>query len=194
MEPTNFFTQLAQLEINGQIVLTIARGAEDKIIVSTLVRQLSPADTNKSAIIPYNLTATAEELDNCYFERITTPLTKAGEIVDNMDEYMKSLEHLTAKSQREKAKTGKPQGGTDKRIQKYENAMKKADDLEKQGKYSDAWSALPKASEYPEHAELIKNRQSYFEQQIWPDLFGNNNTDSNNEADEQDENSDVENV
>ncbi|MCQ9634133.1 prtrc system protein e [Chryseobacterium sp. WG23] len=194
MEPTNFFTQLAQLDINGQIVLTIAKGAENNLIVSTLIRPLSPADANKSPIIPYNLTATAEELNNCYFERVTTPLTKAGEIIDNMDEYMKSLENLTTTSHREKAKTGKPQGGTDKRVQKYEEAMKKADDLEKQGKYSDAWSALPKASEYPEHAELIKNRQSYFEQQIWPDLFGNNNTDSTSNAGNEVDNSETENV
>jgi Sec-independent protein translocase protein TatA len=171
---TNFFTQLAQLDIKGQFVLIVAKGDDNNLIVSTLVRPLSPADANKSPIIPYNLTANAEDLDTLYFERITEPVKKAGEIIDNLGEFMKSIQNATAKPNKDKNKALKPQGEIDKRTQKYEDAMKKADELEKQGKYSDAWTALPKSAEYPEHADLIKKRQDGFEQKIWPDLFGTN--------------------
>ncbi|UIR57804.1 hypothetical protein LZQ00_08280 [Sphingobacterium sp. SRCM116780] len=173
METTNFFTQLAQLDIKGHIVLTIARSADDTFIVSTLVRALSSSESAPSKIIPYNLTARAEELDNCYFDRITAPAQKAGEIVDNMEEYLKSMENAKAKPQKEKSKTSKPQGEAEKRTQKYHDALNKSEELEKQKKYNDAWTALPKASEYPEHAELIRSRQTAIEHKIWPDLFAN---------------------
>ena len=49
--------------------------------------------------------------------------------------------------------------------------MLKADAFEKEGKYQDAWTALPKVGDYPEHSEDIKNKQEIYERQFAPSLF-----------------------
>jgi hypothetical protein len=49
--------------------------------------------------------------------------------------------------------------------------MLKADALAKAGKYKDAWTALPKVGDYPEHKEDIRKKQDEYEKQFVPDLW-----------------------
>lgn len=64
---TNFFNQIAQLNFTGNLQLTIAKGTENKIIVSIMLQNDGCADTAKNIIPPLNLRGTAEELDNGFF-------------------------------------------------------------------------------------------------------------------------------
>ncbi|MCH5685560.1 hypothetical protein LWM68_15655 [Niabella sp. W65] len=37
--------------------------------------------------------------------------------------------------------------------------MAKADELEKEGKFRDAWVKVPEPTDYPEHAETLRKRR-----------------------------------
>ena len=64
----NFFHQVAQLQITGDLQLTIAKGAENNLIVSVMLQNEQCGDNAKNIIPPLNLRGTAEELDNGFFE------------------------------------------------------------------------------------------------------------------------------
>lgn len=53
-------------------------------------------------------------------------------------------------------------------------AIQKAEELEKAEKYKEAWSALPKVSEFPENAEIIRKKQDEYEKHFAPSLFSEN--------------------
>ncbi|MGN7706881.1 prtrc system protein e [Chryseobacterium sp. 22543] len=166
----NFFRQIAQMNINGNLVITIAK--EDNIfIVSSFLQNNTCSDQAKDIIPPYNLRGTPEELDMGYFEKATTPLQTASGLVDNMEVFTKQLEEARRKSAMEKEKTDKEKLEKEASEKKYRNAMLKADTFEKDQRYRDAWTALPKTSDYPEYADVIRKRQNDFARHFAPDLF-----------------------
>ena len=52
-----------------------------------------------------------------------------------------------------------------------QRCFSKAEELEKEGNYKGAWSALPKASEYPDYAETIRTKQDEYERHFAHNLF-----------------------
>ena len=74
---TNFFNQIAQMDIQGDLHLTIAKGAENNLIVSVILQNEQCGDTAKQLIPPLNLRGTADELDEGFFQQIATPLQTA---------------------------------------------------------------------------------------------------------------------
>jgi PRTRC genetic system protein E len=168
---TNFFNQLEQLNLSGNLFLTISKGAENTLIVSVRLHNEGCGDDAKNIIPPFNLRGTAEELDSEFFERITTPLQTASGLMDNMETFMKQLEEAKKKSAMEKEKADREKKEREEKEKKYKDAMSKADGLEKEGKFREAWTALPKTSDYPEHADTIRKRQDDFSKQFAPSLF-----------------------
>lgn len=168
---TNFFNQLEQLNLSGNLFLTISKGAENTLIVSVTLHNEGCGDDAKNIIPPFNLKGTAEELDGGFFERIATPLESASGLMDNMEIYMKQLEQARKKSAMEKDKADREKKEREEKEKKYKDAMSKADELEKEGKFREAWTALPKTSDYPEHADTIRKRQDDFAKRFSPSLF-----------------------
>ncbi len=168
---TNFFNQIGQMNLNGNILLTISKGAETNLIVSVILQNEGCGDDAKNIIPPFTLNGTAEELDEGFFERITTPLQTASGLLDNMETYMKKIDEARKNSAMEKEKADKEKKEKDEKEKKYKDAMSKADSLEKEGKYKEAWTALPKTSDHPDHADTIRKRQDDFSRKFAPDLF-----------------------
>ncbi|SEW24738.1 PRTRC system protein E [Chryseobacterium wanjuense] len=168
---TQFFNQIGEMNLNGTILLTIAKGVENNLIVSVTLQNDGCGDDAKNIIPPLTLKGTADELDSGFFERITTPLQTTSGLLDNMEEYMKKLDETRKNSAMEKEKTDKEKKVQDDKEKKYKEAMSKADALEKEGKYKEAWTALPKTSEYPDHAEIIRKRQNDFARKFAPSFF-----------------------
>lgn len=71
----------------------------------------------------------------------------------------------------EKEKTEQEKKEKEAKEKKYKEALQKAEDLEKEGKYKEAWSVLPKPSEYPGYAEIIRKKQDEYERHFAPSLF-----------------------
>lgn len=169
---TNFFNQIAKMDINSQLILNIGKATESQIIVSVFIQNDSCGDKAKNIIPPFNLKGTAEELDNGFFERIKNPLQTASGLMDNMETFMKQLEEAKAQSAMEKAKTDKEKKEKDVNDKKFKHAIDKVDELEKEGKFREAWIKVPNATDYPEKAEELSKRKSALSAKFEPNLFG----------------------
>ena len=58
----------------------------------------------------------------------------------------------------EKENPKKKKGKGKPKEKKYTMLLQKAEELEKKGKYKEAWSALPKGFSYPDFAETIRKK------------------------------------
>ncbi|MBL7869766.1 MAG: PRTRC system protein E [Flavobacterium lindanitolerans] len=170
---TNFFNQIAQLQITGDLQLTIAKGAENNLIVSVMLQNEQCGDNAKNIIPPLNLRGTAEELDNGFFEKITTPIQTASGLMVDMESFMKQLEETKKQSAMEKEKADKQKKDQEAKDKKFKDAMAKADELEKEGKFREAWVKVPEITEFPEKADEIRKRKRELSDKFSaPSLFG----------------------
>lgn len=168
---TNFFKQVAQMGIAGDLQITIRTGADGNWIVSVLLNNKGCGDNAKQVIPPLVLKGSADELDIGFFGSITPPLQQTSELMMNMEAYLKAQEEAKKQSALEKEKADKEKKEKESKEKKYAEAMKKAEELEKEGKYREAWMKVPDVSEYPEHEETIRKRKSELSAQFAPDLF-----------------------
>ncbi|MDR7208779.1 PRTRC system protein E [Flavobacterium piscis] len=170
---TNFFNQIAQLQITGDLQLTIAQGAENNLIVSVMLQNEQCGDNAKNIIPPLNLRGTAEELDNGFFEKITTPIQAVSGLMVDMESFMKQLEETKKQSAMEKEKADRQKKEQEVKDKKFKDAMAKADELEKEGKHREAWVKVPEITEFPEKADEIRRRKRELSDKFSaPSLFG----------------------
>lgn len=172
MKSTNFFNQIAQLQIIGDLHITIAQGAEDRLIVLVMLQNEACGDNAKHSIPPLSLRGTAEELDQGFFENIASPMQCASGLMVDMESYMKQLEQTKMNSAMEKQKADSQKKEAEAKDKKFSEAMAKADELEKEGKFREAWIKVPEVHEFPLKAEQIRTRKSELSAQFAPDLFG----------------------
>lgn len=175
---TNFFRQIAKMNLTGDLQITLRQTTENSFVLSVLLNNEQCGDEARKLIPPLNLRGTAEELDNGFFENVSTPLQTASGLMVDMESFMKQLEVAKRKSAMEKEKSDKDKKEKDGKEKKYKDAIQKAEELEKEGRFKDAWSALPKASEYPDFAENIRKKQDEYERHFAPSLFTENPIDN----------------
>ena len=175
MATTNFFRQVASLDIVGNLLLNIAKGENGKLVVSVLLQNQGCGDKAKNLIPPLNFTEIPQKIDEAFFEDIKSPMEQTSALMVNMESFLKQLEVAKAQSSMEKSKNAKPttKPKTETKEDKYSMVMKVVDELESQGNFKDAWMKVPLASEFPEHAEEIKKRKSSLSAKFEPDLFNN---------------------
>lgn len=178
---TNFFRQVAKMNLKGDLQITIRPTDENGFVLSVLLNNEQCGDEARKFIPPLNLRGTAEELDNGFFENISMPLQTASGLMVDMESFMKQLEEAKKKSAMEKEKSDKDKKEKEGKEKKYKDAIQKAEEYEKEGRYKVAWSALPKASEYPDFAENIRKKQDEYERHFAPSLFTENTIDNTTE-------------
>jgi PRTRC genetic system protein E len=170
---TNFFKQIAQLGVAGDLHLTIAKGAENNLIVSVMLQNEQCGDNAKNIIPPLTLRGSAEELDNGFFEKITMPIQTASDLMVDMEAYIKQLEEAKKQSVMEKAKSDRQKKEQEAKDKKFKDGMAKADELEKEGKHREAWMKVPDMTEFPEKADEIRKRKMELSDKFSaPSLFG----------------------
>lgn len=173
METTNFFNQITQLNFTGNLQLTIAKGTENNLIVSIMLQNDGCADTAKNIIPPLNLRGTAEELDSGFFDSITTPIQTASGLMVDMEGFMKQLDEAKKQSVMEKEKADRQKKEQEAKDKKFRDAMAKADELEKEGRFREAWMKVPEMTEFPEKADEIRRRKTALSDKFaTPSLFG----------------------
>jgi PRTRC genetic system protein E len=168
---TNFFSLINKIEFTGNLNISIQKATDNNWIVSVLLLNSQCGDEAKNKIPPLNLRGTSEDLDNGFFENITQPIQSASYLMVNMDSFMVQLEEAKKHSAMEKQNADKEKKAKDERDKKYKDAMKKAEELENDSKFKEAWSALPKASDYPEYSKEILEKQEMYEKEFAPNLF-----------------------
>lgn len=168
---TNFFRHIAKLNLTGDLHFTLRPTEENSFVLSVLLNNEQCGDEARKLIPPLNLKGTAEELDNGFFDSISAPLQTASGLMVDMESFMKQLEEVKKKSAMEKEKTDKEKKEKEAKEKKYKDAFQKAEALEKEGKYKEAWTVLPKVSENPDFAETIRKKQTEYEKHFAPSLF-----------------------
>ena len=171
---TNFFRQIANINLTGDLQIIFTETTQNNYVVSVLLKNEQCGDEARKTIPPLNLRGTAEELDNGFFESISTPLQTASGLMVDMEFFMKQLEEAKKKSAMEKEKSDKEKKDKEAKEKKFKDALLKAEALEKEEKYKEAWSALPKTSEHPDYAEIIRKKQDEYERHFAPSLFTEN--------------------
>ncbi len=170
---TNFFNQIAQMDIQGDFQLTIAKGTENNLIVLVMLQNDGCGDKAKNFIPPLTLRGTAEELDNGFFEKITTPMQTASGLMVDMDGFMKQLEEAKKQSAMEKEKGDREKKELETKDKKFKDGMTKADELGKEGKFREAWMKVPQITDFPEKVDEIRRRKTELSDKFsTPSLFG----------------------
>ena len=170
---TNFFNQIQQLDFTGVLQLNISKGIESNLIVKVLLNNEQCGDSAKNLIPPLTFNATPQEFDEGFFEQITTPIQKVSGLMVDMEKFQKQLDEAKAQSAIEKAKTEKEKKEKEVKDKKFKDAMAKADELEKEGKFREAWIKVPDITEFPEKADEIRKRKTALSDKFaTPSLFG----------------------
>ena len=170
---TNFFNQIQQLDFTGVLQLNISKGIESNLIVTVLLNNEQCGDSAKNGIPPLTFNATPQEFDEGFFEQITTPIQKVSGLMVDMEKFQKQLDEAKAQSAIEKAKTEKEKKEKEAKDKKFKDAMAKADELEKEGKFREAWIKVPDLTEFPEKADEIRKRKTALSDKFaTPSLFG----------------------
>lgn len=168
---TNFFKSILALQVVGNWKINIAKEDADRLIVSVLFFDDTIGDDARKKVPPILLKGTAEELDKGFFEAIEQPVKDTAQLFANMEQFLKEKEQAKVNSQMEKdnaVKMGKEKTEMQKQ---YEQAMKKADELETAGKFKEAWMKVPQADLYPEYKDIIHTRKAQLSDKFPIDLF-----------------------
>ncbi|MBD3906133.1 PRTRC system protein E [Flavobacterium sp. F-328] len=170
---TNFFNQIQQLDFTGVLQLNISKGIESNLIVTVLLNNEQCGDSAKNGIPPLTFNATPQEFDEGFFEQITTPIQKVSGLMVDMEKFLKQLEEVKKHSAIEKEKADRQKKEQEAKDKKFKDAMAKADELEKEGKFREAWMKVPDITEFPEKADEIRKRKTSLSDKFaTPSLFG----------------------
>lgn len=154
---TNFFHQLAVLNVTGNIRLNIQPQDDGKMTVSLLLINESFKDKTANNIPPLILKGSIEELDLKFFESITTPVQKNNQLLCNMKEHELALNN-TQTTSNSKANAGSANKDKDNKRKRFDEQMKKVMDLEKLNKIGEAIGQMPDTKAYPEFETEIKTK------------------------------------
>ncbi|WP_367209119.1 PRTRC system protein E [Sphingobacterium sp. R2] len=170
---TNFFNQIQALDFTGVLQLNISKGAENNLIVSVLLNNEQCGDSAKNLIPPLTFNATPQEFDEGFFEQIKAPIQTVSGVMVDMEKFIKQMEEVKKQSAMEKEKTEKAKKEKEAKDKKFKDGMAKADELEKEGKFREAWMKVPDVTEFPEKAdEIRKLKTSLSDKFATPSLFG----------------------
>lgn len=170
---TNFFNQIQALDFTGVLQLNISKGAESNLIVSVLLNNEQCGDNAKNGIPPLTFNATPQEFDEGFFEQIKAPIQTVSGVMVDMEKFLKQMEEVKKQSAIEKEKTEKAKKEKEAKDKKFKDGMAKADELEKEGKFREAWMKVPDITEFPEKADEIRKRKTALSAKFaTPSLFG----------------------
>lgn len=168
---TNFFKSVTALGLAGEWTIHIAKADADTLIVSVLFNNPKVGDEARLRVPPILLRGSAEELDTGFFSAIKEPLVQSAQLFTNMEQFLKQKEVAKASSQMQKQTADTAEKQIPDKQKKYEETMKKVDELQAEGKHREAWIKVPAVEAYPEYAQIIRERRMELSAQFAPDLF-----------------------
>lgn len=168
---TNFFSQIENMKLSGDLLITIGRGSEGKLVVAVLLQNEQCTDNAKNVIPPLVLREIPEQLDRQFFDSITAPMQGTSSLLLNMEAFVRGQQQAKEQSAMNREKAERDKREKDARQKRYTEAMQKADELAAQGKFREAWVKVPEPNLFPEHTEAIQKRRNELASKFAPDLF-----------------------
>ncbi|ULT42603.1 prtrc system protein e [Niabella defluvii] len=132
---------------------------------------MSNAEMVQKSHSPLTFNATPQEFDEDFSSRLKTCSDYFGRNgrYGSLYEANGNSQTTIRSGKAESRETQKEKEAKDK---KYKDGMAKADELEKEGKFREAWIKVPDITEFPEKADEIRKRKSSLSAKFaTPDLF-----------------------
>lgn len=168
---TNFFSQLAALDLQGDLILSLRKSDNNQLTVSLYLKNDECGDKARLIIPPFAATESPEILDQSFFATISAPFQATSTLLKNMEQYQKSQEQAQTKSTASKTKDAKEKSNSIPKKSKLDEALEKAEKLESEGKYREAWTAVPEPGDYPDRADELRERRKALSARFEPTLF-----------------------
>lgn len=170
---TNFFSQVKQLGLTGNLRVNIQPQDNGELIVSLLLDTSFVKDKAAKMIPPLMLKGSENDLDNGFFEAITKPVQQTQTLLLNMQEHLTASDKAQKESRMVKDKQDNDKKEKDSKRKRFDEQMKKVDELAKQKKIGEAIGQLPDLKSFPEFESEIKKRsQELRSQHSTLSLFG----------------------
>lgn len=190
---TNFFSQIKQLNVTGNLRLNIQPQENGELIVSLLLDTSHVKDKAAKLIPPLILKGSDSDLDNGFFESIAQPVMTTQSLLVNMQQHGEAVEKANKESRIVKDKQDTQKKDKDGKRKKFDEQMKKVDDLVKLKKIGEAIGQLPDLKLFPEfETEIKKKSQELRGQHSSLSLFGDEptatTTEENDTSEENDDN------
>ena len=155
---TNFFSQIKQLNVVGNIRLNIQPQENGELIVSLLLDTSHVKDKAAKLIPPLVLKGSDSELDNGFFYAVTQPITSTQSLLVNMQQHVEAMDKAQKESRIVKDKQDVQKKDKDAKKKRFDEQMKKVDDLVKLKKIGEAIGQLPDLKQFPEFETEIKKK------------------------------------
>ncbi|MES2267557.1 MAG: PRTRC system protein E [Bacteroidota bacterium] len=174
---TNFFQQIAGLGFKGNFLLNVNQDETGVQTVSVVLKKDKAID----GLPPMLFKATADELDEGFFEQLAQPVQQTAGLISNLESYQKELDKAKNKAKPDKVKATKPadnepdddkdeennlftppEDDKEAKAEKkrlYDEAMERVKNLAQNTKYAEALVQLPDVADYPEKAEAIETKR-----------------------------------
>ncbi len=149
---SNFFRQLAGLNLRGNLILNIRVGDGDKIQVSALLRNPALKDKSADAITPMLLQGTPEEMDKGFYTSLKEPLLNTNTFFVNAIQHQESVKSAVKGSTSNNPPSNSAAGSVKR---KFDEKMKKVTELESKNKIGEAIGQMPTIKEFPAHEKEI---------------------------------------
>lgn len=179
---TNFFSQIKQLNVTGNLRLNIQPQENGELIVSLLLDTSHIKDKAAKLIPPLVLKGSDCDLDNEFFQAIAQPVQTTQSLLVNMQQHVEALDKANKESRVVKDKQDAQKKDKDGKRKKFDEQMKKVDELVKLKKIGEAIGQLPDIKQFPEfEMEIKKKSQELRGQHSSLSLFADETVSNSNE-------------
>ncbi|MGF7077738.1 PRTRC system protein E [Mucilaginibacter sp. UYCu711] len=173
---TNFFQQIADLGFSGNFLLNIHQDDKGLQTVSVVLKKDKAVD----GLPPMLFRATADELDEGFFDKLAEPVTLTKGLISNIESYKTELDKANKNAKPDKSNKAAvtepddddkdddsnlftpPEDDKEAKAEKkrlYDEALDKVKTLAQNTKYAEALAQLPDVADYPDKAEAIEAKR-----------------------------------
>lgn len=146
-----FFTHIHQTMTEGVDLSFVIRKQADRLVVSVLPKSGALKGDAANGIIPLVVSGTPAELDAGFIQSAFRPLQRVEGLITNIARFEQQAEKTEAENKQSKGRSNKPCSETKEEAEKrerYEKALKRADELIAAKSFDDALISLQQARLY----------------------------------------------
>ena len=169
-----FFQDLAGLDFTGQMQLTILK-TEGGLTVSVFINDPAAKDPAVKSIPPFVVSGSPADLDDGFFGAIQSPVAEVTGFVQSSNAFLAGLELAKKQSKEQADKNSGLKREQTEQEKKFTAAMAKSEELDVAGRPREAWSKLPKVTDFPLFKAKIEEKRKALEAKFMPaqgSLFG----------------------
>lgn len=153
-----FFSQLSQAMVEGIDLSLVIRKQADRLTVSVLPKSESLKDGTRNNIVPLIVSGYPTELDAGFIASAFRPLQRVEGLITNIVQFERQAEKAASESKQVKGRTSNKAGNETKeeaeKRERYEKALKRADELIAARLFDDAMTALQQARLYAPQQQI----------------------------------------